>query len=447
MDLIALILYGGVNATMVLVHLSDKGRFYQFPFWAGMIALGWFFPQAIGGYMNPERFPPFAYADGMLFATLCTVALWIGFVLATKKRPIRKSWLDASFDLSRLFYSGVFLCLMGFFFQWKLMSLPEEVLEMTRWSGESVKYLFLANIFKIGFITLWLVYLQQARVLSAKYLIFIIPCLLLFLEAAVLRGRRAGMMEVVAYLVVSLWFVRRIAVPRWAVVSGLVFGLILVNGIGVYREIMRDKDIPLSERLSQAADADYFKVSKEWANDSGAEFRNYIFYRYVHADEGFYDYGLFHWNRFVFNYVPAQIVGADFKKKIKYKSNTSQVDEIAEEQYGHVFRTGSTVTGYKDAFGSFGWFGFIKFGLIGYLMGALYRHAMSGAFLGQLLYVYALTKAMQCVSHGSNDILIRVWVYFFVFGYPVLYWAKTRGLRSPEGTVPLHTDGSQETEG
>ena len=447
MDLIALILYGVVNTAMVLVHLSDKGRFYRFPFWAGMVALGWFYPQAIGGYMSVERFPAFAYYDGMLFATLCTVALWVGFDLAIKKSPSRASWLDTPFDFSRLYYSGALLCLLGFFFQWKLMSLPEEVLAMTLWSGEAVKYLFLANMFKIGFITLWLGYLHQVRVLSLRHLVFIVPCLLLFLEAAVLRGRRAGMMEVVAYLVVSLWLVRRIAVPRWAVVSGLVFGLILINGIGVYRAIMQNKEIPLSERLSQAANADYFKVSKEWASDSGAEFRNYIFYRQIHAEEGVYDYGLFHWNCFVFNYVPAQVVGPDFKKSLKYESDTSIVDELAEERYGHIFRTGSTVTGYKDAFGSFGWFGFIKFGLIGYLMGALYRHAMGGAFLGQLLYIYALTKAMQCVSHGSNDILIRVWVYFFAFGYPVLYWAKARRLRYSEHEYPLNADWSKEVEG
>jgi hypothetical protein len=59
-------------------------------------------------------------------------------------------------------------------------------------------------------------------------------------------------------------------------------------------------------------------------------------------------------------------------------------------------------------------------------MGMLYRHAFSGAFLGQLLYVFVLTAALHSITHSTNDILVRYWVYFFLLGYPVLRFAKTR---------------------
>ena len=426
MELFSLIAYGGVNVAMVLYYLRGKGTFYQFPFWVGMIALGWFFPQAIGGYFNVSEFPEGAYADGMLFATLCTGALWLGFDLVLKRHPLKPSWIDVPFDFRKLYYAGAVLCVFGFFFQWKLWSLPEEVLAQTQWSGTTVKYLFLGNVFKIGFISLWLAYLNHSRLFIPKYLVFIIPCLLLFFDAAVLRGRRAGMMELLSYLAISLWFVRRIAAPRWFIVAGLAIGLILINGIGTYRAIMKNKDIPLSKRLSLAANADYVATSKRKVDDSGAEFKNYIFYRQVHADMGFYDFGAVHWDKFVFNYIPAQIVGKDLKKRLILKSDEVQISVVAREQYGHAYKIGTTHTGYKDAFGSFGWFGFAKFFLIGGLMGALYRHAMAGAFLGQLLYVYFLTKGMQSVSHGTNDILVRVWVYFLAMGYPVLSWARSR---------------------
>ncbi|RLA19216.1 MAG: hypothetical protein DRQ56_05890 [Gammaproteobacteria bacterium] len=433
MNLFALILYGAVNVLMVSYYLLEHGRFYQFPFWAGVIALGWFFPQAIGGYLNVSEFPENAYVDGMLFATLCMIALWVGFEGTVHKNPVvRRSWLGAPFNSNRLYWVAVIFCLFGFFFQWKLWSLPEEILAESQPSGVVVKYLFFGNIFKFGFIALWLLYLSQIRVLVPKMLIFIVPSLCLFIEAALLRGRRAGMMDLVSYLIVSLWFVRRIAVPRWFIIVGLSFGLVLINGIRTYRLILMDKDTPWSERLSEAARADYLEASKRNMDKSGSEFKNYIFYRKIHDDLGIYDWGTSHWNRFVHNYVPAQITGREFKESLMLKPTDIEIKEMIKIEYGHVVKRGTTTTGYKDAFASFGWFGFVKFLLIGWIMGVLYRSAMQGAFLGQLLYIYVLTKGMQSVSHGTNDILVRVWIYFFTLGFPILLWARRKNFASLE---------------
>ena len=94
MELFALILYGAINIAMLLWYLPNRGRFYQFPFWAGAIALGWFYPQAIGGYLNVWLYPENAYTSGMLFASLCTVALWIGFE-RTIHKPVKQNRLFA----------------------------------------------------------------------------------------------------------------------------------------------------------------------------------------------------------------------------------------------------------------------------------------------------------------------------------------------------------------
>ncbi|MEN7972432.1 MAG: hypothetical protein ABFR47_01215 [Verrucomicrobiota bacterium] len=434
MDLFALILYGATNILMVLYYQRGKSRFYQFPFWAGAIALGWFFPQAVGGYSHASDFPEGAYADGMLFASLCTLGLWAGFELALARTTAKGSWLGASFDVGRLYYAGALLCLVGFFFQWKLWSLPEEMLAQSQWSGATVKYLFLASVFKFGFLILWLLYLSQPKVIAPKLLVFILPCLGFLLGAAVLRGRRSEMMNLFSYLAVGLWLVRRISVPRWVVTSLLALGLVFINGIGIYRGIMKNKDVSLAERLTEAANADYLSVSKTAVEQSGAEFTNYIYYRQVYVDLGIYDFGLSHWNKLVFNYVPGQLVGREFKESLYYLPTGKTVAQLGEELYGYQRRTGSTNSGYKDSFGSFGWFGFIKFGLIGYIAGALYRYAMGGHFLGQLLYLYVLTTAMQSITHGSNALLVRVWVYFFMLCYPVLFFAKVSFFRPAEGT-------------
>lgn len=424
MNGLSLALYGLVNGAMVLCYLIQRNRIFEFPFWAGMIALGWFFPMAIGG-LSSEQFPEGAYFSGMFFASICTLAMWGGYEMAVLKKERKRSLLDMQFDLSRLYWAGAVLCLAGFFFEWKLSTLPEEMLKATQWSGAAVKYHFLASVFKFGFISLWLLYLSQNRKSDPRLLVLLIPCLLLLLEAAVIRGRRAEMMNLAAYLLICPWFVRRRSLPRWMLVGGLLLGLLLINSIGLYRGIMREKDVPLGERIKIAMQADYAEESKDKIQSSGREFENYIFYRYIYAKQGNFDFGLKHWNGLIFNYVPAQLVGRTIKNALMIPFNDNTL-MIAHREYGHSFGVGTTLTGYTDAFASFGWLGFIKFYIIGWIMGMLYRRAMTGYFLGQLLYVYALGSAMRGVTHGTHAILLSIWIYFFVLGFPAFYWAKAK---------------------
>ena len=427
MELFSLILYGFVSLAMIVSCLREKGQFCQFPFWAGIISLGFFFTQAMGGLVHLEQFPKGAYLAGINFATLCMLSLWIGFNLAYKRNSTGLSWLSSEFNIDRLFYAGVFFSIVGFFFQWKLWSLPEELLKMSQWSGATVKYNFFASLFKFGLITLWILYLDQKKLLNIRVLVFLLPCLLLLTSAAVLRGRRAEMMNMCAYLVVGIWLVRRIAIPRWVLILLLIGGLILVNAVGLYRSIMLDDEKSFAERLSAASQADYLSASAEAMEGSSIEFKNYINFRYICAKHGLYDYGTWHWNRLVFNYVPAQLVGAEFKKSLCLKEGIADdVAQFTRSELGHAASTGSTVTGFLDAFRSFGWFGFIKFGLVGWLMGVLYRRAMQGLFLGQLLYVYLLSDAMHAITHHTGLILFSSWVYFFALAYPIFLWAGER---------------------
>ncbi|MBN2783916.1 MAG: hypothetical protein JXR25_03755 [Pontiellaceae bacterium] len=410
---------------MVLLYLIRRNRIFEFPFWAGVISMGWFFPQAIGG-LAADKYPEGAYASGMLFASICTMALWVGYVQATKKRdPGSGGWLDSRFKIRWVFYAGALLCLAGFYFEWKLNSLPEEMLKATQWTGATVKYHFLASVFKFGFLALWLLYLEERKTANVRLLIFLVPSLLLLLEAAVINGRREAMMNIVAYLLICPWFVRRISIPRWMLVVGLLLGLVLINSIGLYRGIMKQKDLPLSERLKAALQADYTQESKETMKNSGKEFDNYIFYRQVYAEDGGYNYGLKHWNGLVFNYVPAQWVGRGTKDALMISIQDNTI-ETARQRYGHTLGVGTTLPGYTDAFGSFWWLGFIKFYIIGWMMGGLYRHAMNGSFFAQLLYVYALGDAMRGITHGTHAILCGIWVYFFALAFPVFYMGREK---------------------
>jgi hypothetical protein len=428
MELLSLVLYGSINIAMVLRYFLGRDRFYEFPFWAGVIALGWFYPQAIGGYSKLRLYPEGAFASGMFFASLCTVALWFGFERAMRKTNKQNHLLSIQFNTHRLFIAGAFFIVTGFYFNWVLLSLPEEMLAQRQWTGAPVRYLFLSNIFKIGFLVLLVRYLKLRRWWNPQFLVFLIPCLLMLLSTAFLYGRRAGMMDLFSYLAVSIWFVRRFSIPKGGLVALVVIGVVLINGIGQYRSIMLDQEQTLSKRVLEVSNADWLASSGNLLEQSGREFSNYIMYRNFTADMNIYDFGLVHWNSFVFNYVPAQIVGKELKSSLMLP--LPDVTRIADEIYGYAFYTGTVSTGYLDAFGSFWWFGFIKFLIIGWIMGVLYRYAIHQSFLSQILYVYVLTTAMHAISHGTNQILLSVWVYFFLLGFPMLYWARARRRQS-----------------
>lgn len=424
MDLFLLILYGAINFAMLLYYLIQKGDFYKMPFWIGLISLGWFYPQAIGGYFNESEFPDHAYAYGMLFAFLCNLGLWIGWIFSYRKPLNTGSWLAVSFDEKRLYYVGALLCIFGFFFQWKIWSLPEEILAMTEWSGVTVKLLFFSGVYKYGFLILWLLYLKRGKWLSPHYLIFLIPCFLMFLEAAILRGRRAAMMEITAYVVVSFWFLRRCVVPRCLLFVGFSCGLILINSIGLYRTIMKDNTLDLSKRIEIAISADYIGENKTQLESSGAEFENYVYQRAVVGDLLTFDYGSIHWNLLIFNYVPARLVGETVKDSL-FLPVPDRREEV-NTKYGYTWKYGSTATGYEDSFSSFGWLGFVKFIFIGLISGVLYRHAMAGHILGTILYVKFLNVAMHTITHDTHGFLLRDWVYFFMVVFPFIYWAKAK---------------------
>ncbi|MDD2462578.1 MAG: hypothetical protein PHI97_01140 [Desulfobulbus sp.] len=424
MELFGLVLYGSINIAMVIRYLFDDNRFYEFPFWAGVIALGWFFPQAIGGYFNSYYYPEGAYAFGMLFASLCTVALWIGFERAIHEPIKRNRLFTMQFNAKKLYYGGAFLIVAGFFFQWKLLNLPEEMLVQTQWTGAPVKYLFLSNIFKIGFLVLLIQYVRSRRWLSPRFLVFLIPCLLMLLSAAFLHGRRAEMMNLFAYIAVSLWFVRRITVPRGVLITLVITGIVLINGIGPYRSIMSNQGLSFKNRIFEVSNIDFLASSGILLEKSGREFSNYIMYRNFIGETNTYDFGLMHWNLLVFNYIPAQIVGSEVKSSLMIP--IQDIIRIADERFGYDFHIGTVSTGYCDAFGSFGWFGFVKFLLIGWILGVLYKCAIHQSFLAQILYLYVLTTAMHAISHGTHQILLSVWVYFFLLGFPLLYWARAR---------------------
>ena len=426
MDVVALVAYGSLNVLMVAYYLfSGKTRYFEFPFWAGLIGAGWFFPQAVGGYKNLEMLPVGYYAKCMFFAVACTMALWGGYIGGVRRSNTNA--LRHQYDLTKMYNGLVVLCLLGFFFYYKLQTLSEEMFS-NLWTGAPVKYLFLSGMFTIGFTGLFIIYLNEGRLLNSRH-ILLIPSIILLLMPVVLGGRRGAALNMISYTILPLWFVRRWAVPRIWIGVGLVLGILLVNAIGLYRSAMAaSEDLPFKDRLELVVQQNYVDANKEQFEKPGVEFENYIYRMAAGAQVGAYDYGLFHWNIFVFNYVPAQLVGRSLKQSLMIDCVSAA--EAGRKIFDFNGAGGATQTGYTDAFFSFGYFGFIKFWILGWIMGVLYRHAMMGFFLPQLMYAFSLRAGMESITHSTNEGLVKIWVYFFIFMFALLQYSKKRPVGS-----------------
>lgn len=124
-----------------------------------------------------------------------------------------------------------------------------------------------------------------------------------------------------------------------------------------------------------------------------------------------YDYGLFNWNEIVHDYVPKAIVGSNIKAALMVEVGGSKQAEVLQS-------SGATMTGYYDAFSSFGILGWIKFLILGYLMGNFWRKRNTSVNY-MLLYVCLFSPVMEIISHSSNYPISRI-IFYCVFAYPFI---------------------------
>jgi hypothetical protein len=206
---------------------------------------------------------------------------------------------------------------------------------------------------------------------------------------------------------------------------GILAGTFLMTSMGDYRQITRAAS---GFVLNDIMEIDYAENFNETLERGGLEMRNAV-QRIDEIDRRLeFDYGKFHWNRVVFTFVPAQLVGSKLKDALQFDTPKPSRD------YNPL--TGTTETGLVDAFGSFWYFGALKFLLLAWVMRRLWETAMAGEMLGQLVYMLSFVPAMHAISH-QTDWVIPVWIHMAIFLIPVLSLCRIRN-NSVRLPTPLH---------
>lgn len=311
------------------------------------------------------------------------------------------------------------MTLVGVYFYYKVTQLAAEVSLETggQWTGVITIYVFLSQLLTFGFAIALALHVRKP---STQTMLILFVGLAFYLERILIHGRRMAMIELFLFFAMALWFNRRWAPPRWAVISGILIGVLVVNSIGDYRATMLegDRTTYTGAGLREVLSIDYLGNLRNNFSEGGADIKNAL-YGIEAADQSFeFDYGLSFYNAVITRYVPAQIIGTDFKQSLLVDVGISESDLL-----GHAPNTGSTYTGLSDSFWSFWYFGAVKFFLIGFIFSRWFRAAVKGNLAAQIVAMILAYSALGSMPFSTHTFFLK-FVDLIVFLLPVLWYAR-----------------------
>jgi len=420
--LLYLYLLFAITAFLIFWGATRVDRIYQLPFLAGAISTGFILPQAVG-LTYYVIIPEDAVIRVLLMAALCSLMIFAGYVWP--KRPLQIA--DWKFDGQRLIQVSFVLTTVGACFWIMIWQMPREAKGM-QWSGTPVAYLFFARMFEYGFAIAALTF---AHTKSRKALIIATIGALIYLQRVLFAAQREDAAEFFFVVVLAAWFGRRRAIPRWIMLTVFVAGLLIVNfNIGQIRALSRDGlTIEDLNQIEWNVELEYVLSGKDEfiIQSGGGELEAAAYYMDAVEQSSSYDFGVYHWNQLVFNYIPAQLLGDSFKQSFYIQSGLQAIEANADPflQYRYDKRTGLTTTGFTDSFNSFWYFGCLKFFIVAFIMSKIYRAAQRGHYVAQILCMTLTVPAMHIVTHSTHW-FFKFWPHMILFLVPALIFARAR---------------------
>lgn len=391
---------------MLSTGLVRTARAYEFPFLAGLMAFSFLLPQ-IPSVAGDQSVTEAAFTKTLAMTLLCLVMLWLGW--GSRRAPI--SFFEDTFSEKRLLNAALAMSLIGAFFFFQLSRMSNELTVGVQMSGTGVAYLFFARLMIYGLAIATLCYARR----PSRFAGFIILFDLFFcIDRILVTGKRGEALEIVIIFALSFWFHRGWKPPRSALVGMILATTLVMSSLSDYRQITREDE---GFDITRIAQIDLVENFQEMLASGGLELRNAV-QRIEQIDRsGEFDYGAVHWNRLVFAFVPAQIVGNPTKAALYLPVPLPPRDYLPP--------TGTTETGMVDAFLSFWYFGALKFFLLAYVLSRVWASANAGSTTAQIVYMLSVVPAMHAISH-ITDWVLQVWVHMLVFLIPALLLAAVR---------------------
>jgi hypothetical protein len=245
-----------------------------------------------------------------------------------------------------------------------------------------------------------------------------------YLQRIVIHGRREVAVELFVIVVLFFWRKYGWAPSRLMFLGAIVCGMLFVSAAGAYRSLVLDVESYswTGANLSQILEIEYWQIFANRFTDYQAnqELLNAVLTITATDISLQLDGGVALWNRFVFSFIPGQIVGHDLKQSLIFSQ-----PNLALELFGHIPWPGTTYTGFADSFRSFWYFGAFVFFAIGVIMKKWFIGAARGSLTAFIVLALITSQSLIAVTHNSYDFFL-FFVNLAVFLRPPLLFARKK---------------------
>ncbi|YAF95694.1 MAG: hypothetical protein AB3A66_24650 [Nodularia sp. CChRGM 3473] len=387
LDLLIIICIG-----LLVWGILKSERIYQFPFYMGGVFTSFILPQAVSLVFKPGLASPQAVQNVLIMSSLCAAMCWIGYSGNANLKLIKK--LEFPFDEKKLLHAGILLIAFGSLCNALLFIVTPQTNSVGNWTGPSTIIYFFRQTFYIGLVILLQSVIRKPRGSKINYLLLTLSPIL---YTIILGGRRSPTAGLILIFALSLFFEKTILPPRLLVASVIFLGIFLIPLFGILRFGIWEKlftgNLSVSDLMSGL---DYIMQGKV------LELRNAaIIMEYVKSEDE-YGYGSGYWNGLVFQFVPGQILGQEFKSSLYINTGTTNLSAKLFEFTGYQIPTGSTTTGIGDSFLEFGYFGCLIFAFLAYFFKNLWISSRYyGNSFSRIIYISLIYQMHWIITHGT----------------------------------------------
>lgn len=409
---------------ILIWSLRKRERTIQLPFLTVVAFLGYLGPQFLSLYQIDwdDQWILFRL---VISSTLFLLTLFIGYVITKTPTKIFADWVLSS---DRLFFASITFVAIGFVFRLMVASVAPEVgLEHgVMWTGPITIYEFFAQFYISGFVIALVMYPFDRK---KKWLIVIVFCILIFSVSIVFHGRRGPLVELVLFLVLSIYFANGWTPPRSITIGGAIVLTLLFNSIHDYRMTMLQKDRYTwsGAGLSEILRIDYVGNFVKNMSESAPDLINALYLMDEAATQGRYNYGTRLFDEVVRRYVPGQIIGIELKESLKFRLGIWYND--IESRYDR--RIGTTETGIGEAFLALGYLGFIQFFLIGFMLSKLFLAANAGNVICRMIVILVMYSALRTFPMSSYRFFLE-FLNVGIFLAPALLYSRIKRFLPPD---------------
>lgn len=405
MEAFSFYLLVAASSWVLFMGFSKEAGYLELPMLFAIVYVGWVLPQLWQIRQHVDAVGIEYITTLNSFCLVCLLGTLIGWKQALHAH-YKRGWIAPSVpppSYSYILRATILITLIAWSMRIGIGLHDIEDRNTSTWSGPITILAFFSHLQTLSLFLSFYVALRHrtgiAYALLAANLLLYIPLMLVYF-------RRRSMIDFFFCALMSLYFTRRILIPKLVLILALPIGVMVVFGIGALRGLAvgdgtSEWQMP---RVSDMFAIDFVSLTPFGTDSATTEMMNAVSLVRLADQFGFHTWGAESWNHVVFQWIPAQIVGANLKLALMFDLG------VAQRLYNHLYYEtpiGSTSTGLGGAYLEFGFLGVLFFAAISYVMGRWWVRLKKGDVWAAALYTCGVPLALHSITHYA--------FYFFNF--------------------------------